>query len=58
MNGNDESERLAEVIEDAPAETNGRNYRAEIVIEQHDRRRLARNVRSAASHRHSDVSGL
>ena len=58
VNGEDETHRLAQIVVDAAAEPDGLDDRAEIVVEQHDRRRLARDIGSASAHRDADVRRL
>ena len=50
--------RVADVLVDAPAEPHRADDRLEVVLEQHQRGRLARHVGAALSHRHADVRGL
>ena len=54
----DVAHRLAQIVVDAPAEPDGADDRAEIVVEQHDRRGLARHVGAAAAHGDADMRGL
>ncbi len=52
----DKADELADVVVDATALAHGGDDRREVVVQQHQVRRLARNVGSATSHRDTDVS--
>lgn len=58
MDGKDIAHRLAQIVVDAPAEADGLHDRAEIFVEQDERRRLARHVGAAAAHGDANVGGL
>ena len=58
MHGEDEAHRLAKIVVDPPAEPDGLDDRAEIVVEQHDRGGLARDVGAAPAHGDADMRGL
>ena len=58
MNAQHVRHRLRDVVVDAPPEAHSIDDRREIVSEQHECRRFARDVRSAAAHRDADVRGL
>ena len=55
VDGDDIGHRLAQVVEDAAAQAHGLDDRVERVIQQHHRRRLARDIRAASAHRDADV---
>src|SRR5262249_24145831 len=50
--------RFLEVVVNPPPQTYRRDDGREVVVEQHERRRFSGNIRSAAAHRYTDVSGL
>ena len=58
VDGEDVGHRLLQVVEDAPAQPHGPHDRREVVVEQHERRRLARDVGAAPAHRDADVRRL
>ena len=54
----DVAHRVADVVVDAPPQPHGVDDRAEVVLEQHEMRGLARDVGAAAAHGDADVRGL
>ena len=58
MHGHDVGHRLAQIVVDAAAEPHGADDRAEIVVEQDDRRGLARDIGAAPAHGDADMGGL
>ena len=58
MHGQDEGDRLLDVVKDAPSETDGRDDGREIIVQQYERRGLTGHVRSATAHGDADVRRL
>ena len=58
MHGDDEAHRLHQVVADAPPEAHRLRQRLQVVVQQHQVRRLARNLRPALAHRHAHVRRL
>ena len=58
VHGDDEGERLPQVVEDPAAEPHRGDDRGEVVVEQDQRRGLARDVGAATAHGDADVGGL
>ncbi len=58
MDGGYVSERLAQVGEDAPPEPDPGQDRDEAIVQQHEVRRLARDIGAALAHGDADMGGL
>ena len=58
VNAEDEPHRLSDIVVDATPQRDCLDDRAEIVVDQHDRCGLARDIGAPLAHRNTDVSGL
>ena len=58
MHRQDKSHGLAQVVVDAPAQPHRCHDGAKVVVQQHQRRGLARHVGAPTAHRNADVRGL
>ena len=58
MHGDDVGHRLAQIVVDAPPETDGAHDRPEIVVQQHKRRCFARHIGAASAHGDADIGRL
>jgi hypothetical protein len=58
VDGGDVGHDLAQVVEDAPAHAHTAHDAAEVLVQQHQARSLARHVGAAHAHGDADVRGL